>query len=56
MLNCPHCDSFIIISKMNCHIFRHDVFIKNGKQIDPHSTKELLIYGCGKPFKEYRIL
>jgi hypothetical protein len=51
MLNCPHCDSFIIISKMNCHIF-----IKNGKQIDPHSTKDLLIYGGGKPFKEYRIL
>jgi hypothetical protein len=32
---------------------------KNGKQIDPHSKKEIcdhyinnnMIYGCGKPFK-----
>jgi len=59
LLQCPHCSDYIIIHKINCGIFRHGVMIKNGKQIDPHSSKELcdfytknkLIYGCGKPFK-----
>jgi hypothetical protein len=55
---CPHCNDFIIIKKINCAIFRHGIFKKTGKQIDPHSSKELCdyyirenkIYGCGKPF------
>ena len=42
-----------------CAIFRHGVFKKNGKQINPHAPKKVcdrlftkgLIYGCGKPFK-----
>jgi len=59
ILTCPHCGDFIIIMKINCGIFRHGVLIKNGKQIDPHSTKdtcnyyvrEKKIYGCGKPFR-----
>jgi hypothetical protein len=59
ILKCPHCNEFIIISKINCGIFRHGTLKSNLKQIDPHSLKELceyfitndLIYGCGKPFK-----
>jgi hypothetical protein len=56
---CPHCNVPVIIEKINCAIFRHGIFKKNGKQINPHSTKELCdyyirenkIYGCGKPFR-----
>ena len=59
ILICPHCKDYILIKKINCAIFRHGTLKKNGKQIDPHSPKELcnyyikhdLIYGCGKPFK-----
>ena len=59
IFNCPHCNEYIIIEKLNCCIFRHGIFQKNGHQIDPHSSKNLcdlyrkknLIYGCGKPFK-----
>ena len=59
ILICPHCKDYIIIQKINCGIFRHGVIKKNGKQIDPHSSKELCdyyvreneIYGCGKPFR-----
>jgi DNA-directed RNA polymerase subunit RPC12/RpoP len=59
VIKCPHCDEYILLKKLNCGIFRHGTIIKNGKQINPHSTKEMceyyiknkLIYGCGKPFK-----
>jgi hypothetical protein len=59
VLICPHCDNYIIIKKINCGIFRHGIFIKDKKQIDPHTSKENcdnyvknnLIYGCGKPFR-----
>ena len=59
LLKCPHCHEYIIISEINCGIFRHGTLKKNMKQIDPHSIKELcdyfteygLIYGCGKPFR-----
>lgn len=58
VLECPHCKEYIIIEKLNCGIFRHGVF-KNGRQVNPHSSKDIcdnlfnknLIYGCGKPFK-----
>ena len=33
---CPHCNENIIIEKINCGIFRHGVYIKTGKQINPH--------------------
>ena len=54
IVRCPHCHNFIIIEKLNCGIFRHAMYINNGKQIDPHSSKEIcdklikekLIYGC----------
>ena len=56
---CPHCSDPIIIEKLNCGIFRHGVMKKTGKQMDPHSEKDVcdalkgqdLIYGCGKPFQ-----
>lgn len=59
VLTCPHCKEYVIIKKINCAIFRHGILKKNGKQIDPHSPKEIcdyyikndLIYGCGKPFR-----
>jgi hypothetical protein len=59
IIKCPHCDEFIFIEELNCKIFRHGIFKKNMKQINPHSNKELcdfyiknnLIIGCGKPFE-----
>ena len=55
---CPHCQNPILIEQLNCKIFRHGTFIANGKQMNPHETKEVcdyfvannMIYGCGKPF------
>jgi len=59
--SCPHCNEEIIIYKndYNCKIFRHGVFKKDLKMLDPHSSKEKckmlkekdLIFGCGKPFR-----
>jgi hypothetical protein len=59
VIDCPHCKEHILIEKLNCCIFRHGILKSNGKQIDPHSSKELcdfyiqkdLIFGCGKPFQ-----
>jgi len=59
IFKCPHCKEYIIISKINCGIFRHGTYKKNYTQIDPHATKDIcelfvnqdLIYGCGKPFQ-----
>jgi hypothetical protein len=56
---CPHCKEPVLIEKLNCCIFRHGALKSNGKQIDPHASKDLcdfytekdLIMGCGKPFK-----
>lgn len=36
---CPHCNDTIIIEKINCAIFKDGICKKNGKQINPHSTK-----------------
>ena len=59
IIKCPHCSDYIIIQKMNCGIFRHGVFISNGKQIGSHANKQMCdnyikqkkIYGCGKPYQ-----
>ena len=61
LVNCPHCQLPIQImsNEINCAIFRHGTFKVNGKQMDPHTPKNLCdryaenseIYGCGKPFK-----
>ena len=55
---CPHCEWPVSIEKLNCQIFRHGSLISNGRQMDPHLSKEKcdylivnkLINGCGKPF------
>ncbi len=59
IVQCPHCGGDVVIEQLNCKIFRHGIFKKNGKQINPHSPKsdcdmyveKGLIYGCGKPFR-----
>jgi len=59
IINCPHCDTCIVVEKLNCAIFRCGVIKKNMKRLPPHSSKEKcdklykdgLIYGCGKPFR-----
>jgi len=61
IVTCPHCRAQIFIYKreFNCKIFRHGVYKKNMKQIDPHLKKSEcdrlkekdLIYGCGKPYR-----
>jgi hypothetical protein len=59
LLLCPNCNEYFIMEKLNCGIFRHGVIKENGKQMDPHSSKDLCdyyirenkIYGCGKPFQ-----
>jgi hypothetical protein len=58
-VTCPHCNGEIIITELNCGIFRHCLFKDTGKQLNPHSSKEIcdlvikenLVYGCAKPFK-----
>ena len=55
---CPNCDELVMISEINCGIFRHGNFIETGEQIDPHLSKEKCeelvktgkVYGCCKPF------
>lgn len=59
VVTCPHCLKHVLISELNCQIFRHGTFIDNGQQVNPHATKEVcdyfvandMIYGCGKPFR-----
>jgi hypothetical protein len=61
IFNCPHCKQIVQVLKkeFNCKIFRHGIYKKNLKQIDPHLKKEEcdrlkkedLIFGCGKPFQ-----
>jgi len=49
----------VIIEKINCGIFRHDIYKNTGKQINPHMdqkrcdklVKDKMIYGCGQEFK-----
>lgn len=58
IITCPHCDQFIIISQLNCKIFRHAVYIDTGIQVHPHLSKNECdtlvlsnkVYGCCKPF------
>lgn len=59
IVECPHCNGSIIVTKLNCGIFRHGVFKKTNKPIDPHLSQvgceklitDNVIYGCGKPFQ-----
>jgi hypothetical protein len=70
IVTCPHCELLVEIESINCAIFRHGIFKKNNKQINPHACKtdcdnyiiNNMIIGCGKPFKlefennEYRAI
>lgn len=59
IVECPHCGGTIVIQAIKCAIFRHAIFKKNGRQIPPHTKRELceeyiakdMVWGCGKPFK-----
>ena len=59
IITCPNCDDILIISELNCCIFRHGIYKKTNQQIDPHLSEEKCnilietnqIYGCGKPFQ-----
>jgi len=59
IITCPNCDDILIISELNCCIFRHGIFKSTNQQIDPHlseeNCKKLIesnqIYGCSKPFQ-----
>jgi hypothetical protein len=54
LVTCPHCREYVIISELNCAVFRHG-YDKNFEQIPPHATQKecalLTVYGCGKPFE-----
>ena len=60
LLYCPHCSGEIIVmhTEINCEIFRHAVYKKDGKFINPHTPQmqceQLLsdnkVHGCTKPF------
>ena len=61
IVECPHCFGSVLIMKsdIRCGIFRHGIYKKNGRQINPHSSQKqcdtLLksgkIVGCGKQFR-----
>jgi hypothetical protein len=59
IITCPNCNNYVIISELNCCIFRCAIYKKTNEQIDPHLSEEKcnilikndLIYGCGKPFQ-----
>ncbi|MAV56626.1 MAG: hypothetical protein CMI79_03745 [Candidatus Pelagibacter sp.] len=65
VLECPHCNNIIIVNRkdINCAIFRHAILKETGKQIDPHSNKEVCdelvktnkVFGCAKPFKLVKV-
>jgi hypothetical protein len=56
---CPHCGGTIDVESVNCAIFRHGIFKRNGHQVPPHARKADCdawiareeIHGCGRPFR-----
>lgn len=61
IINCPHCQDSVVIYKnqIKCRIFRHAIYKKTNKQVNPHMPQnkcEALVasnkvYGCCKPFR-----
>jgi hypothetical protein len=59
LVECPHCNHLVLISEINCQIFRHAAYKINGEQLPPHTNQKAceelfkagLLYGCGKPFR-----
>lgn len=60
IFQCPHCHLFteVLVSELNCRIFRHAKLKNTDQQINPHTTqqecerllRENLVDGCTKPF------
>lgn len=56
---CPHCGGTILVTSMNCRIFRHAVYKNSGKQVGPHTKNKFIkklinddkIIGCGGQFR-----
>jgi hypothetical protein len=59
LVTCPHCQGTVEILEINCAIFRHGVYKRTGRQVNPHAPKsecdaaaaQGLLDGCGKPFQ-----
>ena len=60
LFSCPNCDGTVLVAhkEVNCKIFRHAIYKKDGKFIGPHTPKEQCdnlvkqgkVRGCAKPF------
>jgi hypothetical protein len=58
---CPHCGQMCQVPRdlIRCTIFRHAVYKKDMKFVDPHASqqecerwiREDIVYGCAKPFR-----
>lgn len=58
---CPHCNGVVEVlqNQINCKIFRHATYKKDGQQIGPHTKQHECdslvendeVYGCTKPFQ-----
>jgi len=63
VIQCPHCKDYVLISELNCHVFRHAYFKNTHQQIPPHMPKEDIdklregdhLIGCGMPFRLIKI-
>lgn len=59
VMQCPHCQDYVLIAAINCQIFRHAFIAATGEQLPPHTSQsecERLfqggaLFGCGKPFR-----
>jgi hypothetical protein len=59
IIECPHCQTFVLIEEIYCGIFRHGQYKDGYKFVEPHMSendcKRLLesdlVYGCMKPFR-----
>jgi hypothetical protein len=59
MIQCPHCEQYILIEELNCGVFRCGIMKDTFQQIASHASKEEcdylkyndLIYGCGRAFR-----
>lgn len=55
IIQCTHCQEWIMVDSPRCKIFRHAVYKKTGKQVHPHASDEYVatlvknnkIFGCG---------
>ena len=43
IITCPNCNDYIIISELNCCIFRCGIYKKTNEQIDPHLPRSLQV-------------